>query len=92
MITTLTHLAIMLLDRIEAEGRVLRRAVANLGWALAFIVIAALLLLVSAGFFVWGLYQFIAVQTSPLVAALLLSFVTLVLAAIAAAFALWRVR
>jgi hypothetical protein len=92
MISALTHVIIRLLGHVEAEARAWRKAVADLGWALAFIAIAAILFLVSVGFFLWGLYQFVAVQTSPLAAALLLSLVALVMAAIAAVFALWRVR
>jgi len=92
MIATLTHILVLLLDRIETEARALRKAVADLGWALAFIAIATVLLLIAAGFFLWGLYQFIVLYTSPIIAALLLAFVTLVLAAIAAAFAVRRVR
>lgn len=92
MINTLIHIVVLLLDRVEAEARALRRAIADLGWALAFISVAAVLLLVAAGFFLWGLYQFIVLYTSPIMAALLLAFVTLVLAAIAAGFAVRRVR
>jgi hypothetical protein len=92
MISVLTHIVVMLLDRVEAEGRALRRAVADLGWALAFTMIAAFLLLIAVGLFLWGVYQIIVVYTSPVAAALLLSFVTLVLAALAAVFALRRVR
>jgi len=92
MITALTHIVVLLLDRVEAEARALRRAIADLGWALAFTAIAAILLLVAIAFFLWGLYLFLVIYLSPVAAALLLSFVTLLLAAIAAAFAFRRVR
>jgi hypothetical protein len=92
MMSNLADIVIAFLDLLEAEGRSLRRSVMNLGWAIAFIVIALFLFLASAGFFLWGLYQFLAVQTTPVVSALLLSFVALVLAAMAAGYSLWRVR
>lgn len=92
MMSILADIVIKFLDLIEAEGRALRRAVMNLGWALACIAIAAFLVLASAGFFLWGLYQYLAMQMPPMHAAVLLSLVTLVLAAIAAVFASWRVR
>jgi hypothetical protein len=92
MMSAVADVIISFLDLIEAEGRALRRSVANLGWALAFIVMAALLALTSAGFFFWGLHQYVAMQLSPVASAFLLSFIALVLAVIAAGFALWRVR
>ena len=92
MMSALADIVISFLDLIEAEGRAVRRAVMNLGWALAFIVIAALLALTSAGFFFWGLHQYLAMQLSPVASAFLLSIIALVLAAIAAGLARWRVR
>ncbi len=63
--------------------RSLRGAVVNLGWGLAFIAIAALLILASVALFLWGLYQYFAALLSPVAAALIVSLVALVLAVVA---------
>jgi uncharacterized protein YggT (Ycf19 family) len=67
----------------ETMTRSLRRAVVNLGWGLAFIVIAALLVLASMAFFLWGLYQYFASLLSPVASAFIVSLVALVLAVVA---------
>lgn len=86
----LENIAATIRRLLEAEGRILRRAVMNLGWALAFVAIAALLVLTSAGFFLLGLYQYFAACHSPATASLIVSSVSLALALIFAGVALWR--
>lgn len=75
---------------LEAEGRILKRAVMNVGWALAFIAVATLLVLASAGFFLLGMYQYLAACHSPAAASLIVSASALVLALIFAGLAIWR--
>jgi len=60
VIKAVIDIFIAFLSLIEAEARALRRILVNLGWGLAFIVIAALLVLVSAVFYLWG-----CTSTSP---------------------------
>ncbi len=83
MIKAIVDLIIAFLDLLEAEARTLRRTVVNFHWGLAFIVIAALLVIVSAGFFLWGLFQYFAALLSPVASAFIVSLVALVLAVIA---------
>ena len=83
---------IAFLDLLEAEGRTLRRAVMRVGWGLACILIASLLALASAGFFLMGIYLHFAAQFSPPTAALLVSLVTVVLALVIAGIAYGRTR
>jgi hypothetical protein len=92
VIKAVIDIFIAFLSLIEAEARALRRILVNLGWGLAFIVIAALLVLVSAVFFLWGLYQYFAALLSPVASAFLVSLAALVLAAIAGWIAYRRVR
>ncbi len=80
------------LHLLEGEGRNLRRSVMRLGWALAFIAIASLLVLAAAGFFLLGIYQYLASQMSPGAAALLVSLLAFVLALMFAGLAKWRPR
>lgn len=77
---------------LEREGRNLRRSVMRLGWAVAFIAIASLLFLAAAGFLLLGIYQYLASQTSPAAAALLVSFLAFALALISAGIAKWQIR
>ena len=81
---------ITLLHLLEAEGRILKRAVMKVGWALAFIGVASLLVLAAAGFFLAGMYQYLAAQMSPADASLLVSLMAFVLALIFAGIAKWR--
>ena len=83
---------IAFLDLLEAEGRTLRKAVMRVGWGLLLLFIAALLVLVAAGFFLVGIYQYLSSQFAPPVTALLLSFLSLLLAFIIAGIAHWRAR
>jgi hypothetical protein len=64
----------------------------RLGWAVAFIAMASLLVLAAAGFLLLGIYQYLASQASPAVAALLVSFLAFVLALIFAGLAKWHIR
>jgi hypothetical protein len=92
VIKAIIDLVIAFLNLIEAEARTLRRAVVNLGWGLAFIVIAALLILASAVFFLWGLHQYFAALLSPVASAFIVSLASLALAAVAGWIAYRRVR
>ena len=90
ILTTILDIATVFLRLLEAEGRILRRAVMRLGWALTFMALASLLLLAAAGFFLLGIYQYLAAQMSPGSASLLLSLLALALALIIAGIATWR--
>lgn len=87
MLTTLLDIATSFLRLLEAEGRILKRAVMNAGWALACIGIASLLVLAAAGLFLAGIYQYLAALTSPAAALLLAALLALILAAIFAGIA-----
>jgi hypothetical protein len=90
ILTTLLDIATAFLRVLEAEGRILKRAVMKVGWALAFVGVASLLVLAAAGFFLAGIYQYLAAQMSPAAASLLVSLLASVLALIFAGFAKWR--
>jgi predicted anti-sigma-YlaC factor YlaD len=90
ILSTLLDIATTLLRLLEAEGRVLKRAVMNVGWALACVGIASLLVLVAAGFFLAGIYQCLAAQMSPAGASLLVSLLAFALALVFAGIAKWR--
>jgi hypothetical protein len=90
ILTTILDIATVFLRLLEAEGRILRRAVIRLGWALAFTAISALLLMAAAGFLLLGAYQYLAAQMSPGSASLLLSLLALALALIGAGIAKWQ--
>ena len=90
ILTALLDIVNTFLRLLEAEGRILRRAVMNVGWALAFVAIAALLVLVSAGFLLLGLYQYLAACHSPASASFMVSMIALILASIFAGVAIWR--
>jgi ABC-type antimicrobial peptide transport system permease subunit len=83
---------IAFLDLLEAEGRTLRRSVMRVGWSLLLMLIAAFLVLAAAGFFLAGIYQYLSSQFAPPVTALLLSFLSLLLALIIAGIAHRRTR
>lgn len=87
LLTMLVDIAATVLRLVEAEGRVLRRAVMNVGWALVSMCVAAILALVAAGFFLIGLYQYFAALISPAAASLLVSLVAFVLTLIFAGLA-----
>jgi len=90
ILTTLLDIGTVFLRLLEAEGRMLKRTVMNVGWALAFVGVASLLVLAAAGFFLAGIYQYLATQMSPAAASLLASLLALVLALIFAGIAKWR--
>jgi len=92
VIKAVVDLVIAFLGLVEAEVRTLRRTVVNLGWGLAFIVIAALLVFASAVFFLWGLFQYFAALLSPVASAFIVSLVALMLAVIAGWIAHRRAR
>ena len=89
ILTTLLDIAATFLRLLEAEGRILRRSIMRVGWAIAFIVIASLLVLAAAGFFLVGIYQYLAAQMSSGAASLLVSLPALVLALIFARIVNW---
>ena len=90
--TTISDFVIGFLDLLEAEGRTLRKATVQIGWGLAFILVAALLAAAALGMLLWGVYQYLAAWLNPAAAALLLSLATLVLAGIFAWLAKWQTR
>jgi hypothetical protein len=92
IITTVLDIATAFLHVLEGEGRILRRSVMRLGWALACIVMASLLVLAAAGFLLLGIYQSLTPQMSPAAAALLVSLLAFVLALIFAGLAQWQTR
>jgi hypothetical protein len=88
----IAELIIAFFDLLEAEGRTLRGAVVRVGWGLALLLIAALLILIAVGFFLGGVYQYLSSQFTTPLAALITSSVTLLLALIIAGIAHWRIR
>jgi len=82
ILSTLLDIATTVQRLLEAEGRVLRKAVMNVGWALACVGAAVILALVAAGFFLAGIYQFLAAQLSPPAASLLAALAAVVLAVV----------
>ena len=89
ILTTLLDIATSFLRLLEAEGRILKRAVMNAAWALAFVGIASLLVLAAAGFLLAGIYQYLAAQMSSAAASILVSLPALVLALIFAGIVKW---
>jgi hypothetical protein len=89
ILSTLLDIAMSFLRLLQAEGRVLRRAVMDTAWALAFIGIASLLVLAASGFLLAGIYQYLAAQMSPAGASILVTFPALVLALIFAGIVKW---
>src|SRR3990172_9656850 len=92
VITTILDIGTALLHLVEGEGRILRRSVMRLGWAVAFIAAASLLVLAAARFFLLCIYQYLASQMSPAAAALLVSLLAFVLTLIFAGLAKWQTR
>jgi predicted anti-sigma-YlaC factor YlaD len=90
ILTTLLDIATAFLHLLEVEGRILKRAVMNVGWALACVGVATLLVLAAAGFFLAGIYQYLAAQMSPAAASLLASLLAFLLALVFAGIAKWR--
>ena len=92
IITTILDIVTAFLHVLEGEGRILRRSVMRLGWALVGIVIASILVLAAAGFLLLGIYQYLTLLVSPAAAALLVSLLAFVLALIFAGLAKWQTR
>ena len=92
ILTTLLDIMSALLRLLETEGKILKRAVMNLGWALAFVGVASMLILAAAGFFLTGIYQYLAAQMSSAAASLLVSLLAFLLALTFAGIAKWRVK
>ena len=88
--STLLDIAAVFLRLPEAEGRILKRAVMNAGWALAGVGVASLLVMAASGLFLAGIYQHLAAPMSPAGASLLVSLPAFVLAMIFAVIAKWR--
>ena|ERR1700690_737569 len=82
ILTIILDIAMGVLRLLEAEGRILRRSIMRVGWAIAFMAIASVLVLAAAGFLLVGIYQYLAAQLSPAAASLLVSLPALVLAVI----------
>jgi hypothetical protein len=90
ILTILLDLATVLLRLLETEGRVLRRAITNMGWGLASAALAALLVLIAAFYFLMGIYQYLASSPlSPGAASLLVALLALILALVFAGIAKW---
>ena len=92
IITTFLDIVTAFLHVLEGEGRILRRSVMRLGWALACIVLATLLVLAAVGVFLFGIYQYLTLHVSPAAAALLVSLLAFVLAVMFADLAKWQTR
>lgn len=83
MKTTLSDFVIAFLDLMEAEGRTLKAASIRVGWGMAFIILASVLILVASSSFLWGVYLLLITLVSPPAAAMLIALVALMLAAVA---------
>ncbi len=88
----LADFIIAFFDLLEAEGRTLRRAVMQVVLCMVLLLIAALLSLAAAGFFLVGMYQYLSLYIAPPFAALVLACVSLLLGLIVAGIAHWRTR
>lgn len=89
IVTTLLDIATRFLRVLQAEGRMLKKAVISVVWALAFVGVASLLVLAASGFFLSGIYQYLAAWISPAAASLLVSLPALGLALLFAGLAKW---
>jgi hypothetical protein len=90
ILTTILDVATAVVRLVEAEGRVLRRAVMRTGWALVFVALAACSLLAATGFMLAALYQYLSMEVSAPVASLIVALAALVVALVFAGIA--RVR
>lgn len=75
----MADVVIALVDLIEAEGVVLRRATARLGYGLALTLLAALALGVGAGLCLWAIYLYLLSALDPATARLLTGLLTLLI-------------
>jgi hypothetical protein len=92
IITMFLDIVTAFLLLLEGEGRILRRSVMHLGWAVALISMASILVLAAAGFFLLGIYQYLSYQMSPAAAALLVAPLAFVLALVFACISKWWTR
>lgn len=92
IITGILDILSALLKLMEAEGRILQRAMVRLGWSLAFIIIASILGLAGLGFLLAGIHQYLAAQVSPAAASLYVALFTILLAVILGIFSKPRAR
>ncbi|MDD5773603.1 MAG: hypothetical protein PHX78_09090 [bacterium] len=90
ILTMLINLAEPFLRFIEMEEKIIKKKIMNLIWALAFIVISALLVLAASGFFLLGIYQYLTAQMPPAAASILVSILSVILALIFACLAKCR--
>jgi hypothetical protein len=91
ILTILLDVISAFLNLLEAEGRILRRALMHLGWALAFMAAAFILAVTAACLLLFSIYQYLVAQMSAGSAALLISLLALVLSLVFAGIAKWRV-
>jgi hypothetical protein len=90
ILTTLLDIATDFPRLLQAEGKILRRAVMNAVWTLGFIGIASFLVLAASGFLLAGIYQYLSAQMlSPAAASILVTFPALVLALLFAGIVKW---
>jgi hypothetical protein len=89
VLTTLLDVLATFLRLVEAEGRAVKRAAMNVGWALAFVAVASMLILAAAGLLLVSLHQFLATRLSPSAASLLVALLAFALAGGFAAIATW---
>ena len=90
IITMILDIVTAFLHLLEGEGRILRRAVIRLGWAVAFIAITSIFVLTAGGFLMLGMYQYLSSQISPVAASLLLSLLVFIIALIFVSISKWR--
>ncbi len=82
MKTTLSDIVIAFLDLMEAEGRTLKEATMRVGWGMAFILLAAIFILIAGSFLLWGIYEQLIIVTNASTAAMLISLAAIILAII----------
>jgi len=82
MKTTLSDIVIAFLDLMEAEGRTLKEATMRVGWGMAFILLAAIFILIASSFLLWGIYEQLIIVTNASTAAMLISLAAIILAII----------
>ena len=81
---TLSDFVIAFLDLMGSEGRALKTVSICVGWDMAFIILATVVILVASSSFLWGVYLLLVSPVSFPAAAILIALVVLILAAIVA--------
>lgn len=79
---------IALIELIEAEARVFRRATIETGFAVGLLLFAGLVLAGGVGLLGWALFQYIAIHLGALLAALFVGIIAILIGG----GILWRVR